>query len=362
VTITMVLPFIGMTGGTKVMLEYANRLQARGHKVVLIYPWYHTPPHNLRTRIKGPIKGALNALCRVISQKEIRWHPLQVPLKAVPRLNNRYLPDADILITTENQTIDPLESVSDAKGRKLYLIQHYETWTRDPKLVDATWRSQKWHKVAIASWLKRLAEEQFHSTADLVLNGVDLEVFHDRGRTWQNPPRILALYHHLDWKGVGDLLQAYHIVRAKGYAFTPIFFGHLPAGDDLKALNLEMEYHRFPTGEALRQLYAGADIFVSPSWHEGCQLPPMEAMACGAAVIATNVGGVPDYTVPNQTAVVVEPRQPQALAEAIIDLISHPDKMRTLAKAGHTHIQNFSWTKATDQFEEVLHTLAKKSL
>ncbi len=342
------------------MVEYANRLHARGHNVVLVYPWYHTPPYNLKTRLKGPIKGAANTLCRLIRQKEIRWMPVQVPLKAVPRLTDRYLPDADILVTTENQTVDPLESASEPKGRKVYLIQHYETWTRDPKLVDATWKSDQWHKVTIASWLKRLAEEEFHSTADLVVNGIDLEVFHDKGHTWHTPARILSLYHHLEWKGVGDLIQAYKIVSEKGHAFTPVFFGHLPAGDDLTSMDMEFEYHRSPMAERLRQLYASADIFVSPSWTEGCQLPPMEAMACGTALIATNVGGVPDYAVPNKTAIVVEPQQPQALAEAIIDLIIHPDKRKSIAKAGHSHIQNFSWNKATDQFEKILQKVAKK--
>src|SRR3954462_9083777 len=130
----MVLPFPGMTGGTKVMVEYANRLHARGHGVTLVYPWYHTRAYNLKTWIKGPIKGAVNTLCRWLGQKEIRWAPVRVPLKAVPSLSDRYLPDADILIATENHTIDPLEQVSASKGRKIYFIQHYETWTRDPRL------------------------------------------------------------------------------------------------------------------------------------------------------------------------------------------------------------------------------------
>jgi len=350
-----------MTGGTRVVVEYANRLSARGHDVVLVYPWYHTPPYNFKARIKGPVKGAVNTLCRLIRQKEIRWMPVRVPLKAVPRLTERYLPDADVLIATENHTVDPLDSVSESKGKKVYFIQHYETWTRRRELVDATWKSDKWHKITVATWLKRLAEGAFHSTADVVVNGVDLEVFHDKARAWHSPARILSLYHHLDWKGIGDLIQAYKIVREKRHAFTPVFFGHLPAGADLRSLGMEFEYHQSPMGEALRQLYVSADIFVSPSWTEGCQLPPMEAMACGSALIATNVGGVPDYTVPNTTAIVVEPQQPQALAEAIIDLITQPDKKKSVAKAGHRHIQNFSWHKATDQFEAILRRLAYES-
>jgi glycosyltransferase involved in cell wall biosynthesis len=356
----MVLPFTAMTGGTRVIVEYANRLRARGHEVAIVYPWYHRTPYNFKTRIKGPIKGAVNALCRLIGQKEIRWMPVEVPLKAVPRLTDRHLPEADILVATENHTVDPLESVSESKGRKVYLIQHYETWTRDPVLVDATWRSDRWHKVTVASWLKRLAEAEFHSRADLVVNGVDLEVFHPNGHTWHTPPRVLSLYHHLEWKGIGDLIRAYHLVQQKGHAFTPVFFGNLPPGQDLQSLGMAFEYHRSPVGEALRQLYVSSDIFVSPSWTEGCQLPPMEAMACGTALIATNVGGVPDYTVPDRTALVVEPHDPQALAEALVDLITHPDKKTSIAQAGHRYIQNFSWHTATDRFEAILEQVSSR--
>lgn len=352
----MVIPFLAMTGGVKVMVEYANRLQDKGHNVTLVYPWYHTPPQTLKERIKGPAKAGLNLIGRLTGRKEIQWMPVKVPMRAVRKLSDRYLPNADLIIATENQTIDPLTVVSAPKGKKIYFIQHYETWSRDTEAVDATWASKKWHKITIATWLVNLAKEKFHSHADLVVNGVDISVFHPEGRKENMPPRVLSLYHHLEWKGVKDTIQAMARVQKKGVAFTPVFFGHLPAGKDLDVLK-DVEYHLFPHGETLRQLYASADIFVSASWAEGCQLPPMEAMACQAALVASNVGGVPDYTIAKKTALVVEPKHPDDLADAIEDLLLHPEKRTAIAKAGYEHIQHFSWEEVAIKFEALLQAI-----
>ncbi|HEY1074543.1 MAG TPA: glycosyltransferase family 4 protein, partial [Patescibacteria group bacterium] len=316
----------------------------------------HTPPKTGKEWIKGPAKALLNAWGRVSGRKEITWMPVRVPLRAVRKLSDQYLPDADLLIATENQTIDPLDLVSDKKGKKIYFIQHYETWSRAEKEVDATWKSPKWHKVTIATWLVNLAKEKFHSHADLVVNGVDISVFHPKGRKTHTPPRVLSLYHHLEWKGIKDTIQAMAAVQKKGIPFTPVFFGHLPAGSDLDVLE-GVEYHLFPHGETLRQLYASAEIFVSASWAEGCQLPPMEAMACKAALIASNVGGVPDYTIPGKTALVVEPKHPGDLAAALEDLLLHPEKRTKIADAGYDHIQKFSWENVADTFETLLQNI-----
>ena len=54
----------------------------------------------------------------------------------------------------------------------------------------------------------------------------------------------------------------------------------------------------------IRNIYNSCDVFLSPSWAEGSQAPPMEAMACGCAVLATNVGGIPDYAIAGETAAV----------------------------------------------------------
>jgi len=52
----------------------------------------------------------------------------------------------------------------------------------------------------------------------------------------------------------------------------------------------------------------------------------MEAMACGTACVITDTGGVLDYTIPWETAIVVPPRNPEKLAKAILDLLNNDEK------------------------------------
>lgn len=81
--------------------------------------------------------------------------------------------------------------------------------------------------------------------------------------------------------------------------------------------------HPHISNDKLRQLYSNADIFVLPSWIEGCQLPPLEATVCKCAVVATNGGGVPDHAEDGETASIVPPRDSAALIEAVSKLIEN---------------------------------------
>lgn len=76
------------------------------------------------------------------------------------------------------------------------------------------------------------------------------------------------------------------------------------------------------------------DLFVLPSKAEGTPLTVLEAMAMGLPVVATRVGGVPDLVADNHTGRLVPPNDPQALADAMLDYLLHPDKRREHGRNG----------------------------
>ncbi len=80
----------------------------------------------------------------------------------------------------------------------------------------------------------------------------------------------------------------------------------------------------------------------------------MEAMASGCALVATNVGGVPDYTIPGETALVCSPGEVNIMAEHIQKLIENPDFFKKISGKGREFIENFSWEKVSDKFEKIL--------
>ena len=115
---------------------------------------------------------------------------------------------------------------------------------------------------------------------------------------------------------------------------------------------------RVSTGE-LVALYNRAQVVVSPSLYEGFGLPAAEAMACGAAVVATTAGAFPEFIDDGRTGVLVPPGDPDALAAAIRSLLADPERCARMGAAASEDIRrNFTWertTRATTElYEEVL--------
>jgi glycosyltransferase involved in cell wall biosynthesis len=74
----------------------------------------------------------------------------------------------------------------------------------------------------------------------------------------------------------------------------------------------------------LKLYYAAADIFVTTPWYEPFGITPLEAMACGTPVIGANVGGIKYSVADGQTGVLVPPKDPFALANAIQQMVKNP--------------------------------------
>lgn len=94
------------------------------------------------------------------------------------------------------------------------------------------------------------------------------------------------------------------------------------------------------------------DVFVLPSDCEPFGLVLIEAMARGVAVVATDAGGVPEIVEHGRTGLLVPPRDPAALADAIAHLLDHPQERRAMAEAGRTAVrQRFDQGRMLDEYQ-----------
>ena len=126
------------------------------------------------------------------------------------------------------------------------------------------------------------------------------------------------------------------------------------------------------------QLLSHATCFVCPSIYEPLGIVNLEAMACGAAVVATATGGIPEVVVDGETGLLVpfepgdpvtrEPADPAAFAGEIADrvnaLVADPELASRLGEAGRRRaVEQFSWTRIAEQtaelFEAVLRATAR---
>jgi len=348
--ISFIIPFINWTGGIRIIFEYAERLHQRGHEVAIYFPLFPYLFSDQLYTFRGLRRWVGDLALNLRRRTRQKWFRLSAPLIMVPWISDHFVRDGDAVIATAWPTAYSVYRLSSTKGTKFHLVQHYETWSGPSSVVDDSYRLPL-HKIVIASWLQHLLEHKFgQPVLDTITNGIDLSLFYPEGRSNERTGRVLMQYSPLEWKGVTDGLRAWKIVQQHCPGARLVMFG-LERGPDVPP---DVEFHQDPPQDKLRRIYSSCDIFVSTSWTEGCQLPPMEAMACQCAVVATNVGGVPDYTIPSQTALVVEPHDVDAMAQAIIRLLQNDDEWQRIAQAGYQYIKQFTWDRAVERFEDAL--------
>jgi len=113
----------------------------------------------------------------------------------------------------------------------------------------------------------------------------------------------------------------------------------------------------------VNQLLNVMDIFVLPSLWEGLPNVILEAMACGKPVVATAVDGTPEAVIDNETGILVPPKDPQALEEAIVRLLSNSSEMRRLGENSRKRIEEFfSINYQASRFEELYTQLLRKKV
>lgn len=96
--------------------------------------------------------------------------------------------------------------------------------------------------------------------------------------------------------------------------------------------------------DELRFCYGAADVVVTTPWYEPFGLTPLEAMACGRPVVGAAVGGIAFTVMHGQTGLLIPPRDPEALADAMALLLDRPELRGRLGRGARARVeQNFTW-------------------
>ena len=104
--------------------------------------------------------------------------------------------------------------------------------------------------------------------------------------------------------------------------------------------------------ERLRALYRGALAFVYPSRYEGFGIPPLEAMACGAPVIATRTGAIPEFA--GDAALLVDPGDRDGLRDALVRVLRDAPLRRDLRARGPERAKLYRWDRSASLMMELL--------
>jgi L-malate glycosyltransferase len=337
VKITFLCPHLRIAGGVRAILTYADRLAAAGHEVIVIVP----------------AKSRARAFWRSIKSVGPEWIPgFRARVAWVDRWRAGALPAGDAVIATAWQSAATVAAAPAHCGRKFYFVQHYESlYHGEAPAVDATYRLPL-RKIVISTWLSDVMRERFSSEAEILVTPVDPALFHAVPVTVDTSrPRVLMLHHEYAWKGTADGFAAVALAKGRIPALHLVGFG-VSAPRGAAAYD---EFHANPPQERLADLYSGCEIYLCPSWDEGLGMPPMEAMACGAALVTYDNGGCRDYARDGETALVARRRDVADLAAKLERLATDPALRARLAAAGSEFVRGaFEWGRAVKRLEEIL--------
>jgi glycosyltransferase involved in cell wall biosynthesis len=207
--------------------------------------------------------------------------------------------------------------------------------------------------VTETDYAARFLRERFSYRADRVhriYNGLDLAEF-GRADFSSSPPLIMAVGRLIPKKGFGDLIRTCALLAERGKSFRCEIVGEGPLENELRAQidELRLRNNVILTGakpqSQVRRWLAAANIFVLPSVIDpdgGMDNLPtviMEAMATGLPVVSTNIGGIPEMVIENETGFLVRPSDAPTMADAIEKVINDPSLAQRLGQFGYKRAQ-----------------------
>jgi len=168
-------------------------------------------------------------------------------------------------------------------------------------------------------------------------------------------------------KNLATLLRAWSLVapgakagrRLLAAGGTSKVFG--PAAGALTAgAFADVEMLGYVPDASLPGLYAGADLLVYPSLYEGFGLPPLEAMACGTPVLASNAASLPEVC--GDAACFCDPRDASGMARALEELLADEAARKRLRLAGLERARGFTWRESARRLLDVLESSFGRSV
>jgi glycosyltransferase involved in cell wall biosynthesis len=366
ISVLYLITELNVGGAEKVVANLATQLSKRGHNVLVACLFdpgpiadeiiaAGVPVVNLGMRGKGDLRVVfrLLRLLRIEGIQVLHSHLFHANLLApiVGRIAN-----IPIIIATRHS--------ADIYGRRREWVS---SWVR--RLCDAV--------VAVSEEVRDEELRSSHlppSKMIVIPNGVEIQAHAQLDRTNivalrgelgipPNVPLIGTVASFKDYKGHTYLIDATVRILEQFPNAKVLFVGDGPLRTQLenKVEVLDLTDAIVFTGirRDVRELLTLLDLFVLPSLSEALPVAVLEAMAAGRPVVATSVGGVPEAVVNGVTGLLVPPRNPTALAEAIVSLLSGPELRQQMGQAGRERVlQHFS----VEQMVERTQTLYEQLL
>ena len=236
----------------------------------------------------------------------------------------------DVVLFNDERQWHLLDAFANARRRVFYALHYAALYGK-----GGSWESVRAPvdlQLANSSWTAdQICAETGHRPT-VQLGGVDRDVFRPYGGR-KRYPVLCAGGDGRPWKGTDTILAAGRLL-------------HMP---------VERYAEKDLDQPALGREYDASRVFAVGSWYEGFGQPGLEALACGVPLVTTDNGGCREYAAHEETALVVPPQDPEAMADAIGRLLDDRDLSTKLALNGLEVVGcDFDWERRTDELAEIL--------
>ena len=319
--------------------QHARGLAKRGHHVTLIMP------HSFGGLASWARAAAVEMWNRVQQTTQPDW-----PEDAIERLEPRKFREVDLklfdaVIATGYQTAGP---VSRQVEGGFYFLQGDETTLA--RGAGKTWRLPL-RRFAVSEWLSDRVEASGSSVIGVVPNAVDPEMWACDRALDRRGDRVIALYHRHPVKGPRVLIRALEeLRRSRPSIRADVFAARTPRHDFPDWVRVRVR----PSPDVLRKMYNRAAVCLHTSRVEGWGLVPMEAAACGCAIVGTASQGPREYLTPGVSMAEVPVGDHAGLAREAARLLRDPAAREAQAQAGMDAVSRFCWSDSTDVLERIL--------
>jgi phosphatidylinositol alpha-mannosyltransferase len=216
-------------------------------------------------------------------------------------------------------------------------------------------------RIAVSAAARHFIDRYFPGDYKVIPNGVDLDRFARAVPVarWQDgTANILFVGRFEPRKGVLVLLKAYRNLRKEGLDCRLLLVGGGPQEREARRYVATrrlsgVEFLGRVTDDEKCQLFRTADVFVSPATgRESFGIVLLEAMAAGAPIVASDIHGYKGVVRRGREALLVEPRDPKELGDAIGRLVVDRELATQLSTAGRRRAEEFSWPRVTAKVDD----------
>jgi glycosyltransferase involved in cell wall biosynthesis len=214
--------------------------------------------------------------------------------------------------------------------------------------------------------------QSFGLPAEIVPNIIDLNRFTPRSRSsfCSDTAHLIVARNLEPLYDIPTALRALAIIREKRPATRMTVAGSGPEREKLVLLAHELgvtscvEFTGSLDNRQMAELFSNADVFVNASLHDNMPISFLEALASGVPIVSTDVCGIPFLVEHQKSALLVSPRDPVAMAGAILHLLENPTCAEQLTRTGWDLVQQYSWYRVRPRllniyFELVNYPLSK---